>query len=441
MMASTLVSMACGPLIDLSASQQETSGAAGSTVDDNGAGVTFDQNDVTGLPTTSDATSTSAATSPDLGDAETSDGGVPSCPGDPVHPDPDAPACAPDREGTWMPMSTVDAPSPRWGFTMIWSGQEAIVWGAGTDIEDAGGAYDPTEDVWRPLATTGAPSFRIWHTAVWTGTEMIVWGGTQRASGSYEAFADGARYRPEVDEWVSVTSVGAPSPRYFHSAVWIGDEMFLFGGIANSSAINDGGRYDPQSDAWQPITPPNFALGSHIALWTGSEVIVWGGTSVQGEPLPGGRYDPETDTWQPMTMVAAPSFVDQATGVWTGSAALFHGGCCVIDGQRRNRAAAYDPVADAWGPDVALCEDWPSFSLAVWTGCDLLVWLAKSIDSENAAPPDVLRFDGDTTWRSSPAGWPDRRTDGQTVWTGDAMIVWGGMVGADLAETGAIYRP
>jgi hypothetical protein len=28
-----------------------------------------------------------------------------------------------------------------------------------------------------PIATAGAPTPRSWHTAVWTGSEMIVWGG------------------------------------------------------------------------------------------------------------------------------------------------------------------------------------------------------------------------------------------------------------------------
>ena len=32
-------------------------------------------------------------------------------------------------------------------------------------------------DTWNATSTTGAPDGRAFHTAVWTGTEMIVWGG------------------------------------------------------------------------------------------------------------------------------------------------------------------------------------------------------------------------------------------------------------------------
>ena len=34
-----------------------------------------------------------------------------------------------------------------------------------------------TDDTWTPTSTTNAPSGREYHTAVWTGSEMIVWGG------------------------------------------------------------------------------------------------------------------------------------------------------------------------------------------------------------------------------------------------------------------------
>jgi hypothetical protein len=44
---------------------------------------------------------------------------------------------------------------------------------------NTGGRYDPATDSWAATPFTGAsvPSGRWYHTAVWTGTEMIVWGG------------------------------------------------------------------------------------------------------------------------------------------------------------------------------------------------------------------------------------------------------------------------
>ena len=45
-----------------------------------------------------------------------------------------------------------------------------------------GGRYDPAANTWTALPTSGAPAARDYHTAVWTGSEMIVWGGDGSAS-------------------------------------------------------------------------------------------------------------------------------------------------------------------------------------------------------------------------------------------------------------------
>ena len=56
-----------------------------------------------------------------------------------------------------------------------------IVWGgygvAGSDLLNTGGRYDPATDSWTATSITNAPEARYYHTAVWTGSEMIVWGG------------------------------------------------------------------------------------------------------------------------------------------------------------------------------------------------------------------------------------------------------------------------
>jgi hypothetical protein len=51
-----------------------------------------------------------------------------------------------------------------------------IVWG-GSGLGNTGGRYDPIQDTWRATSTgANVPESRSYHSAVWTGTEMIVWG-------------------------------------------------------------------------------------------------------------------------------------------------------------------------------------------------------------------------------------------------------------------------
>jgi hypothetical protein len=51
--------------------------------------------------------------------------------------------------------------------------------------------YDPVAGRWQAVPA-GPLSSRLFHTAVWTGQEMLVWGGTAGDA----ALADGASYRP-----------------------------------------------------------------------------------------------------------------------------------------------------------------------------------------------------------------------------------------------------
>ena len=76
-----------------------------------------------------------------------------------------------------------------------------------------------TDDTWTPTTLTGAPSVRFYHTAVWTGSEMIVWGGNDGA-GSF--FNTGGRYNPSTDSWTATSITNAPDGRELHTAVWTG---------------------------------------------------------------------------------------------------------------------------------------------------------------------------------------------------------------------------
>jgi hypothetical protein len=101
-----------------------------------------------------------------------------------------------------------------------------------------------TDDSWEATSTSNAPDGREFHTAVWTGTEMIVWGGEV---GTYpiQYFDSGGRYDPDADSWASTSEIGAPTARSLHSAIWSGNEMIVWGGqvTAFDAATSTGARY------------------------------------------------------------------------------------------------------------------------------------------------------------------------------------------------------
>ena len=87
-----------------------------------------------------------------------------------------------------------------------------------------------TDDSWTPTLQLLDP--RYWHTAVWTGSEMIVFGGMSSVGTIY---GDGSRYDPATDTWQLLPALGSPGARQSHVAVWTGTEMVVWGGRADAS--------------------------------------------------------------------------------------------------------------------------------------------------------------------------------------------------------------
>lgn len=186
---------------------------------------------------------------------------------------------------TWSatPIATTNAPVARCGHSLVWTGTEMIVWGgydsSFTKLND-GGRYDPATNTWSniTMSSVNAPSPRYGQTAVWIGTEMIVWGGSNGLP-----LGDGGRYNPISNSWSAtpLATTNAPLARDGHSAVWTGVEMIVYGGT-NAGTLTDGRRYDPATNTWATLeltttnapAPRTF----HSAVWTGNEMIVWGGS-------------------------------------------------------------------------------------------------------------------------------------------------------------------
>ena len=348
----------------------------------------------------------------------------------------------------WTP--TAALPESTIGITAVWTGSEMIVWGGG---RDTGSRYDPATDSWTTTAMLGAPAPRRDHVAVWTGTEMVVWGGCGQSFNFCE-LGSGGRYDPLTDSWTPM----APSPisaRRFHTAVWTGAEMIVWGGCVTGSLGNNaceielgqGGRYDPATDTWLAV-----ATGAepsprtrHRAVWTGSEMIVWGGYPGIGPTQTGGRYDPASDSWTPTSTAGAPAPRSGHSAVWTGSEMLVWGGCdgslCAGGTTRFGDGARYLSASDSWQAiSGAGAPDARADHTAVWSGTEMIVWGGQGQDGLPRATG--ARYDAtlDQWTPTSGLNAPAPRFDHRAVWTGGEMIVWG-RTDALGRKTGGRYDP
>jgi len=235
----------------------------------------------------------------------------------------------------WTSTSLSGAPAARSSHAAVWSGTELIVWGGwdGTSRLAAGGRYNPLLDAWVPLSQINAPPAVSSPVALWTGNRMLVWGGVGQG---YQAVNTGGLYDPVYDSWRPASVTGAPSRRYGASGVWTGSRVIIWGGEHESSGspFNTGGRYDPVSDAWLPtsLTGAPLERSYHSALWTGTRMVLWGGYRyVDLNPYDaflstGGIYDPVADSWAGTSEAGAPKGREGHASAWTGEKMLVWGG-------------------------------------------------------------------------------------------------------------------
>jgi N-acetylneuraminic acid mutarotase len=337
---------------------------------------------------------------------------------------------------SWTPTSTTNVPDSRYAHTAVWSGTEMIVWGGdyydGNDhYLNTGGRYNPTSDSWVPTSTGNTPTGRYRHTGLWTGTEMIVWGGRTRDAGFLDT---GGLYNPGIDAWMPTNITNAPSGRAYHTAVWTGSEMIVWGGFANPSYLNTGGRYNPSTNSWTATSTTNAPIGRwfHTAVWTGNKMAVWGGSYNDGSSIDylnsGGRYDPTTDSWTTTSTTNAPTGRDEHVAVWTGDEMIVWGGY-FYDGNDHyfNTGGRYNPEMDTWvATSTSSAPSARSVPETVWTGDEMIVWggygNAGYVNTGGRFSPSANRWTATST-SNAPIG----RAGHSLIWTGDKVIVWGGL--------------
>ena len=347
-------------------------------------------------------------------------------------------------EDAWTRTDLTGTPDPRESHTAVWTGIEMIVWGgddhSGSKFRtlNTGARYNLVTDTWAATSTINAPSPRYSHTAVWTGSEMIVWGGNDE---NFQPLNTGGRYNPGLDTWTPTSTANVPVPRIFHTAVWTGSEMIVWGGTDFSNQeFNTGGRYNPSTDSWTATSTTNAPTArSAPAVWTGSEMIVWGGYDGSYTNT-GGRYTPGTDSWTATSTMNAPEGRADFTGVWTGDEMIIWGGS--TSSPLLNSGGRYNPNTDSWVATTTANAPSPRYGqTAVWIDDEMIVWggIAFGIPAQYFNTGGRYNPITDSWIATSTTNAPAGRFRHTAVWSGSKMIVWGGFGQVGTLNTGGRY--
>jgi hypothetical protein len=257
------------------------------------------------------------------------------------------------------------------------------------------------------------------------------------------------------DPWKVVSVDGAPIARDFHTAVWTGTHMIVWGGFDGAAYLNTGGIYDPATNTWEPTSIVNAPSGRrrHTAVWTGTHMIVWGGEDAGGaaaKPQTGGLFDPATNTWTQTSLNTVPEGRTLHTAVWSGTQMLVFGGVGTALTSPVKTGGIYDPAADTWAVTAqALCSR--RDHAAVWDDAAGRMIVYGGLGADGTTIPIATPVELPATPCAGGAAYvpggawtdvnltdqPSARRDPTAVWTGTEMLVFGGFSAAAALDTGS----
>lgn len=289
---------------------------------------------------------------------------------------------------------------------------------------------------WRTLEQSAHAPTGLLQRGLVSGSGVVVWGGSDLCGGC----PHGAEFEVGKLNWRPLPESGAPTLRTLHSLV--GDERFFFvwGGLDDGTLAvqRNGAGFDSETRRWNAISADGApsARAEHQAIFTGGKMYVWGGRTDDFELLVDGAiWDPATDSWSPMASEGAPGPRIRGASVWTGSEWFVWGGERPASGRSVALAdgAVYDPVRDEWKRlplEGAPAARWNP--AAVWTGEEVIVW--GGLGCERSAEGHPLPCGDGARYSPSTQAWtpmtgraaPSPRTGHSAVWSGSHLVVWGG---------------
>lgn len=243
--------------------------------------------------------------------------------------------------------------------------------------------------------------------------------------------------------WTNISTTNAPAGRANHTVVMssVGG-MIVWGGVGNcpSGWCNDGAKYVYGSNTWTAISSVNAptARSGHSAVLAGTKMIIWGGGTVSSDAVnTGAIYDIVANTWTPMSTVNAPPARFNHTAVWTGTKMIIAGGIGPNSDCTGMNAYAYDLATDTWSQTSSTSDPGCRYGhVGVWTGNRLIIWGGigpggTEVNTGAAYNPVTDK------WTALPASPISARSYATGIWYNQHLYIGGGSSSSTLKADGA----
>ena len=229
--------------------------------------------------------------------------------------------------------------------------------------------YDPPSNTWTQMSAT-IPAGGISHaTAVYLNGKIYTAGGDIGAQNSFSNQHNA--YDVALNSWAVTNPADLPVNVGWAAAATVPGEnrYYLLGGagtkptLTNTTAVYNQVRlYDADTDSWSTATPMSSPRYGHTAAYVGGQICVAGGLDNNAALLPNGEcWTPGGESWQTMPALNIPRY-------GAASAVGPDGRWYIFGGQDANHQAVPEvEVYDPADPDAG----WALLGIAFDLGGDL----------------------------------------------------------------------
>ena len=296
---------------------------------------------------------------------------------------------------------------------------------------------------WQSISTIGAPPARTFHTAVFLDNAFFVAGGSLSVLSASTTTT--GRYLPDTDTWTP--SAPLRTAKAYHSAVAGDGVAYIFGGQGSQNLE----KYDPSTNMWTDVTPSGTAPGNQAfpaMLWTSTKkLFIFGGASYSSM---GSIFDPIMNAWNPVSCSLSACGVNSQNQY---TAAFEDGGVVNLLGNHFtnsvptvvSRPPSYTLSTGEWSTwDLPLSGAPISFPLKYADDGERIFFLDSPGSSSGCISSRVLIYDRvSSSWSADMSIAPTGLLSGAAVaWSGHEVIAWSGACAtAQAVQIGGRYQP
>jgi hypothetical protein len=279
-------------------------------------------------------------------------------------------------ENTYRLITTNGSPSPRFnaaledlqdGRLLLFGGRDAT----GAWLDDTW-IYEVETATWTQLAPPTSPPARNAHAMALVGAFVVMFGGTN-SGGGVPGMGDTWLYEVAAENWAMLATPMAPSGRFQHEMVALGDgRALLFGGrtTGGGTELGDTWIFDIAAGNWMDALPggaPSIASAYALAFDGDDTVTRFGGFQNSNPIAETWNYTVSTNTWANAVPMGSPGARAVLSGEYlaNGQLVVFSGkldSCCIDPSPG---TFSYDRIANTWTTITPPGEPSPRFNYAM----------------------------------------------------------------------------